>query len=92
LRLARNLLERVGLETDKARVVAEVLLEGDLLGHTTHGLHLLAAYLADIEQGGMARSGEPRLLSDCPAAVTWDGRRLPGPWGSRRRGISACSE
>jgi LDH2 family malate/lactate/ureidoglycolate dehydrogenase len=80
LLFARTLLERAGLETDKAAAVAEVLLEGDLLGHTTHGLHLLAAYLADIEQGGMARSGEPGVLSDRPAAVTWNGRRLPGPW------------
>jgi LDH2 family malate/lactate/ureidoglycolate dehydrogenase len=42
LQFARALLERAGLDADMARVVAEVLLEGDLLGHTTHGLHLLA--------------------------------------------------
>jgi L-lactate dehydrogenase len=80
LLFARTLLERAGLETDKAAAVAEVLLEGDLLGHTTHGLHLLAPYLAEIETGDMARSGEPGVLSDRPVAVTWDGRRLPGPW------------
>ncbi len=80
LLFARTLLERGGLEIDKAAAVAEVLLEGDLLGHTTHGLHLLAPYLAELETGGMARSGEPGVLSDRPVAVTWDGRRLPGPW------------
>ena len=40
LTFARALLERVGLEADKAQVVAEVLLEGELLGHTKHRLHL----------------------------------------------------
>ena len=28
----------------------------------------------------MTRDGEPEVLADVPAAVTWDGRRLPGPW------------
>ena len=38
------------MEADKASVVADILLEADLMGHTTHGLHLLAPYLADIEK------------------------------------------
>ena len=82
--LARSLLGRVGLEDDKALAVAEVLVEADLLGHTTHGLALLAPYLGEIERGGMARSGEPRVIADFPAVVTWDGGRLPGPWLVRR--------
>jgi L-lactate dehydrogenase len=81
---ATALLDRTGLEAEKARAVAEILVEGDLLGHTTHGLALLAGYLADIEQGGMAKSGEPRVIADFPAAVTWDGNKLPGPWLVRR--------
>ena len=28
----------------------------------------------------MALEGEPLLIADHGAAVTWDGRRLPGPW------------
>lgn len=76
---ADALLRAGGLEA-KASVVAEILVEGDLLGHTTHGLALLAAYLGDLEKGGMEKKGEPRVIADYPAAVTWDGRRLPGPW------------
>lgn len=77
---ATSLLGRAGLEADKARTVAEILVEGDLLGHTTHGLALLAPYLADIEKGAMTKAGEPRVIADFPSAVTWDGQRLPGPW------------
>lgn len=80
LAFAHALLARAGLDDDKAGTVAEILLEADLLGHTTHGLALLALYLAEIEKGAMAKTGEPRLLADFPAAVTWDGLRLPGPW------------
>lgn len=74
------LLRRAGVEEEKARVVAEVLVEGDLLGHTTHGLALLPQYLEELEKGRMTKAGEPQVVADFPAAVTWDGRRLPGPW------------
>jgi L-lactate dehydrogenase len=81
---ARSLLVAAGMEGDKAVAVAEVLVEGDLLGHTTHGLALLAPYLGELERGAMTARGEPRVIADFPAAVTWDGDRLPGPWLARR--------
>jgi L-lactate dehydrogenase len=77
---ASTLLSRVGLEAEKAAVVAAILVEGDLLGHTTHGLALLPAYLGELEKGSMTKSGEPELVTDFPSAITWDGKRLPGPW------------
>jgi L-lactate dehydrogenase len=77
---ATRLLTRAGLEEAKAVTVATVLVEGDLLGHTTHGLALLPAYLEEIVGGRMATAGEPNVVADFPACITWDGRRLPGPW------------
>jgi L-lactate dehydrogenase len=69
-----------GLPPDRARIVAATLVEADLMGHTTHGLALLAPYLAELEAGAMQTDGDPETLADHPAAVTWDGRYLPGPW------------
>ncbi len=77
---AHALLTRAGLREDIARDVAEVLVDGDLLGHTTHGLTLLPGYLTEIEKGTMARDGAPVVVSQRPAVETWDGGRLPGPW------------
>lgn len=77
---ATALLERSGLGAAMAGAVAEILVTGDLLGHTTHGLALLAPYLAEIEKGAMTRAGEPLVVNARPAAQAWDGRRLPGPW------------
>ena len=88
---AFTLLARAGLDAEKARATAEVLVEGDLLGHTTHGLALLAAYLGDVETGQMRPTGEPEVIADFPAAVTWDGNRLPGPW-LVRRALALASE
>jgi L-lactate dehydrogenase len=77
---SKALLERAGLRADMATDVADILVAGDLLGHTTHGLALLAPYLAEIEKGSMAKDGAPTILNSHPAAETWDGGRLPGPW------------
>lgn len=74
------LLEKAGLESMPAASVAATLVEGDLLGHDTHGLALLAPYVKSLENGGMAKAGLPEVLSDRGAALAWDGRRLPGPW------------
>ncbi len=81
---ARALLARAGVAAPIAADVAEVLLEGDLLGHDTHGLALLAPYLAELERGAMRREGDFAVVNERPAAATWDGRRLPGPWLVRR--------
>jgi L-lactate dehydrogenase len=90
---ARTLLDRAGVRADIARDVADILLEADLLGHTTHGLALLAPYLAELDQGKMAKSGEPQVVRRRSATETWDGARLPGPWltlrGIERAGAMA---
>jgi len=77
---AQSLLISAGMPDDRARDVAEVLVEADLLGHDTHGLLLLATYLQHIEAGHMQLKGEPITLADHGAVVNWDGQRLPGPW------------
>jgi len=73
-----------GLVEDRACDVAEVLLEGDLLGHTTHGFALLPAYLKAIQEKTMETVGEPGVVADHGSSLTWDGRYLSGPWLVRR--------
>lgn len=77
---ARALLEKAGMEAQKAGDVALILVEGDLLGHDTHGLALLAQYLREVESGSMAKSGQPEIIRSRGGTETWDGKRLPGPW------------
>jgi LDH2 family malate/lactate/ureidoglycolate dehydrogenase len=74
------LLGAAGMDAAFARDVATVLVEGDLLGHDTHGLALLAPYLAELERGSMRASGNYRVVEERAATALWDGERLPGPW------------
>jgi LDH2 family malate/lactate/ureidoglycolate dehydrogenase len=77
---AQALLAASGVRDDIARDVAAILVDGDLLGHTTHGLAQLPGYLGEIENGGMRKDGAPTVVNSRPASQTWDGHRLPGPW------------
>jgi LDH2 family malate/lactate/ureidoglycolate dehydrogenase len=74
------LLEQSGMPRDRARTVADVIVEADLLGHDTHGLDQLAGYLVQIQEGHLRTSGDPEVVADLGACLTWDGRRLPGHW------------
>jgi L-lactate dehydrogenase len=75
-----RLLEAARMARARAEVVARILVEGDLLGHTTHGLQLLGPYLKSIESGAMVLDGDPKVLSARPVAELWDGKYLVGPW------------
>lgn len=77
---ATHLLEKVDLPSERAQVMAEMLVEADLMGHSTHGLNLLGPYLQELENGGMTKTGDPAVIADHGASLTWDGRYLPGPW------------
>jgi LDH2 family malate/lactate/ureidoglycolate dehydrogenase len=83
-RFAAALFEAGGMEADKAATVADILVEGDLLGHDTHGLAQLGPYLDALASGDMRGQGEPEVIAGTPVAETWDGRKLPGPWLVRR--------
>jgi LDH2 family malate/lactate/ureidoglycolate dehydrogenase len=78
--VTRQLFERAGLDADKALTTARILVEADLMGHSTHGLAQAGAYLEEIEAGRTAKVGEPKVISDRGATVTWDGGYLPGVW------------
>lgn len=77
---ATQLLQKGGLAPDRAHDVADMLLAADLMGHETHGLNLLPIYLENLGSGAMAATGEPEVIADRPAALTWDGKQLPGQW------------
>jgi LDH2 family malate/lactate/ureidoglycolate dehydrogenase len=77
---AARLGRAVGLPQDRAKIQADILVEADLMGHATHGLNLLPAYLADIEAGKCRSKGEPEVIRDKGSVLLWDGKYLPGTW------------
>jgi LDH2 family malate/lactate/ureidoglycolate dehydrogenase len=79
--LLSTLFEEAGASQDVAEATASILVEGDLLGHHTHGTKLAAGYLDDLRAGHA--SGDPTRLvieQNSPVAALYDGHYLLGPY------------
>lgn len=74
------LFAAAGMPRDRSEVVGKYLVEGDLMGHDTHGLAQAPGYLNDLRAGNMAAVGEPEIVSDRPVAAVWDGGYRSGVW------------
>lgn len=79
-RFATDLAVASRMPAERARVQADVLLEADLMGHSTHGLNLLPGFLSEAASGVIDVAAEPDIVSDRGAVAVWDGRRAPGTW------------
>lgn len=78
--LASGLLAQSGLGKDKADVVAELLVQTDEMGVTTHGVSMVPYYLPELASGNMTSEGTHDVVSDNKVAMVWDGNYLPGHW------------
>lgn len=87
---AARLLGAAGMAADKAAVQAEIVVEGDLIGHATHGVAQLPWYVDALASGEMAGDGEPEIIADRGASFAWNGRHLPGAWLLRGALDLAC--
>ena len=76
----RSLLVAGGMASAHAQSVAAVLVESDLLGHRTHGLAQLPAYLDRLRDGTISSAGSIDVENDHGAAFLWRAQRLPGAW------------
>jgi L-2-hydroxycarboxylate dehydrogenase (NAD+) len=64
--------ERLELPHEDAEQVAEVLLDSELRGHESHGVHLLS-FLIDAYRGGMNPRPHIRVLRESEGALLLDG-------------------
>jgi len=69
-----------GMPRDRADIVAEYLVEADLMGHDTHGLAQAPGYLNDLKAGRMPPAGDVEAISDKTVAAVWDGGYRSGVW------------
>lgn len=75
-----RLFQASGLAKNRARVMADVFLEADLLGFTTHGMNRVAHNLRWLTENRSRLRGEAKVLTDRGNLFNWDADFLPGPW------------
>jgi len=74
------LFNAAGMPADRAQTVARLLVDADCMGHDTHGLNLAAHYLTQLDGGQMLADGDPDIINDHGACLSWDGNYLSGVW------------
>lgn len=80
IQFSTDLFTATGLDNKRAKVMASVFVEADLLGFTTHGMNRISSNLDWLLKGESHMSGEPEVIVDRGNLFNWDAKFLPGPW------------
>lgn len=92
LQFSAEVLQQAGASEEIAAQTAQYLLEGDLLGFSTHGLKRLYFNAKLLAEGQARGSGEVEMIVDRPALATWDAHFLPGPYVAAQAVQVACDK
>ena len=71
--LSRQIFLAAGVPPEVAHRVAESLVESNLLGHDSHGVIRVPAYLQMLGDGRLNPRAEPRVARETPSAAVIDG-------------------
>jgi LDH2 family malate/lactate/ureidoglycolate dehydrogenase len=67
-----NVMSSVGMSKDDAQIMAEVLVESDLLGVDTHGLYKIGLWVKRALQGGSDPKAEFRIMHEAKTTAAVD--------------------
>lgn len=73
-RRSEEILKKIGLSEDDARIISGVLLETEMRGVFTHGFFRLPKYVACIKSGGIKTDGTYDVTFDSPSWAQLDGK------------------
>ncbi|KAJ0173991.1 hypothetical protein K1T71_010137 [Dendrolimus kikuchii] len=74
--------EAVGTPTEAAEQQAELLIQADKIGHSSHGLNRLEYYINDITMGACIPNNEPKILKENLSTAWVDANNVLGATAS----------
>ena len=84
MKFCTSVFTSLDMDYEKAHDTSEILIEADMMGHSTHGVRLLPLYIKDIEMGNMKVKGKEVVIKDFGGSITIDGKNLPGIWLTKK--------
>ena len=79
----QRLMTARGIDADCAETVADMLLDAELTGVSTHGVSRLAIYLERVEKGLVSRHNDVKIVRESPSAVAIDAGNSLGAVGAK---------
>ena len=84
MKFCTSVFVKMGMDEEKAADTSDILIEADMMGHSTHGVRLLPLYIKDVEIGNMSIKGNEEIVKDTGSCLTIDGKYLPGIWLTKK--------
>lgn len=70
----QRIFEAAGTPTDLATQMADILVESNLVGHDSHGVLRIPAYVEQIRKGGLVPDARPEIIAETPGSALVDGK------------------
>jgi uncharacterized oxidoreductase len=70
----RRIFEGAGTPTDLATQMADILVESNLVGHDSHGVIRIPAYIKQIKEGTLVPGARPEVVEETPGSALVDGK------------------
>ena len=77
-KLIETMLEAYGVESKEAKIVAEVVVDGDLKGFSTHGLGRFPQYIKSIKAGTIKTDGDYEIEKESASSAMINGNHKFG--------------
>ena len=77
-RLGADIFAAQGLMREKAKFLAETLVEANLTGHDSHGVSYFVTYSDRISKGFIDIEADPAVVKETPSTALVDGHWAPG--------------
>lgn len=77
-KLIETMLEAYGVESKEAKIVAEVVVDGDLKGFSTHGLGRFPQYIRSIKAGTIKTDGDYEIEKESASSAMINGNHKFG--------------
>ncbi len=75
---ATAIFQAAGLPEDQARMVADHLVDANLVGHDSHGIIRIPGYVRQLQAGTIRPVGQPKIVRETPTSLVMDADRGVG--------------